>query len=171
MTSERKILAAYLGGLALAPIGTVAHAQQVNIVVKWAEVQHEVRPRPGSIWRVDKVIRLTLHGGNKISDAFTATNNGQSVASESSGQFRESLKGHASWQIQDSRTLVRTWNKTQHTEIVRVTVGPGNTCSAEISYHLKSGFHEYRMPSIHLGVPLYFTSVSAEQISCLATPG
>lgn len=169
MTSGQRILAACFGGLALAPF--VAHAQQVNIVVKWEEVQHEVRPRPGNTWRVEKAVRLTLLGGNQISDSFTATSGRRSVGSESSGQFRASLRGTASWQVQDSRTLVRTSNLPQHTEIIRVTVGPDKKCSAQISYHLKSGFHEYRMQSIRLGVPLYFTSVSAEQISCVATPG
>ncbi len=171
MLFGRKILAACFGGLALATSGTVTHAQQVNIVIKWVEVQHEVRPRAGSVWRVDKVVRLTLRGGNKVSEAFTATSGGRSVASESSGQFRALLKDNASWRVEDSRTLVRTWNKSQHTETIRVIVGPGRNCIAKISYHLKSGFGEYRMPSIHLGVPLYFSSVAAEQVSCVAIPG
>jgi hypothetical protein len=146
-------------------------AHSVEFVISWLEVQHEVRPRQ-AVWKVRKTVRLTLEGGNAISEATTATgSSGRTVGFVGEGKLREQMsrgRSQASWRVQDEHTLVRTASRPQHTEIMEVSVTGQNTCAAKLSYHLKPGFNEYMMRSIRNRQPLYFDAVSAENIVCKA---
>jgi len=49
-----------------------------------------------------------------------------------------------SWKVQDTKTVVRNVSGPQYITTVRVHVGPNNRCSAKVSYHPNSAFHEGR---------------------------
>lgn len=148
-------------------------ARAAEFVVSWVEVQHEVRPRQ-AVWNVKKSLRLSLQGGNVISENYSSMNkSGQTSGFVAEGKFRNEMvlsrDSQSSWRVQDSNTLVRTWSRPQHTEVMQVSVTEGSGCRATIAYQLKPGFQEYRMLSISTKEPLYFNAVSAENISCRAT--
>jgi hypothetical protein len=137
-------------------------------VVNWVEVEHEVRPRH-AVWRVQRTVNLTLHGGSAITESSSAMNpRGQTVERSAQGRFRDELRSQSSWRVLSTRTLSRAREFRQHVETVQVTIGPNRACRANVSYRLKSGFREYTLPSISTGVPLYFSSLRAENIDCQA---
>ena len=152
----------------------VIDAQAAEIVVSWTQVEHQVRPQQGT-WRVSRSVRLTLRGGNAVSESVSATNaRGQSWTGSAEGRLRDSMQvsgtpRSTTWKVQDSRTLIRTFSGSQHLEVIRVTMDASGACRAQVSYQLKPGFAEYRMLSISRRTPLYFSSLQAEQIRCTAT--
>ena len=159
-------------GLALAALLLPAGAARaLEFVISYAEIQHEVRPRQAT-WTVNKSVKLRLEGGNTITEGYTSRNNaGDSVNLSGQGRFRDEMvqgeRSQTNWRVLDDNTLVRTWNRAQHVETIRVTVS-GNTCQATIAYELKPGFKEYQTPSIRDGRPLYFSSFAAQNITCRA---
>ena len=147
-------------------------AHSVEFVVAWTEVQHQVRPRQG-VWTVKKNIRLTLEGGNVISEATSATNaSGKTVGFSSEGKLRERMtrgQNQTTWRVQDERTLVRTRETPDHIEVMQLTVTDPNGCRASLSYQLKPGISEIMLRSIRNGEPLYFSSISVENMTCKAS--
>lgn len=145
-------------------------ATAAEIIVSWTTVEHQVRPRPG-VTRTSKSIRLNLQGGNAVSETRTVTNQrGQTNARSAEGRFRGTMKVsktvQSSWRVQDSKTLVRTENRPQHVEVMRVMTTSASACQAEITYRLKPGFQEYRMTSIAHRDAVFLSSLSAEQVAC-----
>jgi len=159
--------------LLLWPIRDIATAAE--IVVAWTEIHQQVRPHQRTS-RVSKTIRLLLQGGNVISESFNATLEGKSASRAIEGQLGNSIKlrekgSNASWSVKDSKSLVRTQDGVQHTSVITVTTQSDNSCSAAISFALKPGFHEYRLP----GIPDYtrgyfFRSLTAENVTCRISP-
>ena len=175
--SEQTKALLYLGGLLVAVAVMAAgfsgagEAGAVEFVISYVEVQNEVRPKQAT-WSVNKSVTVKLHGGNAISDSYSArTTSGYSASLSGEGKFRDSMvqgaRSQTSWRVQDSNTLVRTWARAQHTETMRLSVS-GKSCSATISYRLKPGFREYMTLAIRDRQPLYFSSISAQNISCRA---
>ena len=163
-------MAAVLLLLAAGSIGDRAAAAE--IVVSWTEVQQEVRPRPG-FNRVSKSIRLSLRGGNVISDSFVATNGPKSSYRTNAGRLGNSIdfssESKATWSVKDSKSLVRTQDRAQHASVITVTTQSDTSCSATISYALKPGFQEYRLVRVS-GHVVYLRSLSAENVSCRTSP-
>ena len=157
--------------LAAAGLFLAGQASAVEFVVSYVEVQNEVRPRQAT-WSVNKSVTLKLQGGSAISEGYSSrTTSGHSANLSGEGKFRDTMAhgagGGTSWRVEDSKTLVRTWNRAQHVETMRVTVN-GKSCGATISYQLKPSFREYMMLAIRDRQPLYFSSVSAQNITCRA---
>jgi hypothetical protein len=156
-----------------APALVGIETKAAEIVVSWTEVTEQVRPRPGT-FSTTKSVRLTLQGGSAIAETYSVTNaRGKTNIHSSGGRLRGSLNVSkaitSSWRVQSSSALVRTANRLQHTETIRVVVDSDRSCRATISYQLKPGFHEYRMTSIARGHPVYMRSISVPQISCRVT--
>jgi len=140
-------------------------ASAAEIVVSWHEVQEEVRPKPHTAW-ADKSLRLDLQGGSAISQTGSATDRrGKSSGGSASGQLGTQMK-KSTWQVQDSKTLVRTQDQAQQIQVVRVRTTSDNTCSAEVSYHLKPGFREYLLHRISNNEEVFYSSLRAENVSC-----
>jgi hypothetical protein len=158
----------------------VAHdAVAAEVAVSWTEVQIQVRPQPGTN-RSNKSLRLTLGGGSSISERFESSNRRSRGSSSREGHFRSTMartgnsegfgtRTQTSWRVGDSKTLVRTSNWPQHSEVVRVTMISDTTCRAEISHHLKSGFREFRKTSTSRGHPVYLSSITVEQVTCMVS--
>jgi hypothetical protein len=151
---------------------TATFTSRVNaaeITVTWTEVQHQVRPRQmtGS---VTKTVRLTLQGGNAISDSFEArTMRGRSRQANYQGKLREGMergKSSVAWRVGDSKTLIRTASYPQFVQTIHVRTLSETTCKAEVSNRIKPGFREYAMRSIATGEPMYFSSIHAENVTC-----
>jgi hypothetical protein len=145
-----------------------------EIVVSWTEVQEQVRPRPG-MYSSTKSVRLTLQGGSAIAETYAVTNRrGKTNTHSSAGRLRGALgvtrNITSSWRVESSKSLVRTANRLQHTETIRVTLDSDHSCRATISYRLKPGFSEYQMRSVARGDALFIRSISVPQISCRVTP-
>jgi hypothetical protein len=167
----RRIVA--LGGL-LSLLGTLWHsaAGAAEIVVTWTSVLQEVRPQQG-LRRSSAVVRLTLQGGNVITERAESMNlRGQRLGSTRHGQLRSPLpisslgRPAITWRVQDARRLVRTVDASQHTMTLRVTTTAASSCRASISYRLKPGFREYRVRRISNGEPMFVSSIRAEDIAC-----
>lgn len=170
VVAHRALLGLLLAAAAWASPARPASAAE--FVISWVEVQHEVRPRQAT-WRVKKSIRLTLEGGNAITEATSATAaSGRTVGFVGEGKLREQMargRGAVSWRVQDEHTLIRTASRPQHTEVLQMSMSGPKTCTAKLSFELKPGFAEYMMPSIRDRKPLYFSSVDAEDIVCKAS--
>jgi len=157
-------------GLLLTGVGLAAAAE---ITVSWVEVQQQTRPlmRMNS---VSKSVRLTLQGGSAISEQFEARNmRGRSMSTALEGRLREGMqrgRGTVAWRVGDSKTLVRTASGPQQSQTIRVRTLSDTSCEATVSYHLKPGFHEYRMRSMRDGEPVYMSSISPQQVTCSVRP-
>jgi hypothetical protein len=149
-----------------------AQARTTEIVVSWVTVEHGIRPRQG-VWRSSRSVRLNLGGGNVIAETRNVSAGGRTNTLNTAGRFRDRLNAartvQSSWRVQDSRSLVRTESRPQHTETIRIGVDSQNRCHAAISYRLKAGFREYRMTSLGTGRPVYLSALSAEQVTCTIT--
>jgi hypothetical protein len=162
---------AAVGLLSLALLGTGATAASAaEIIVSWTSVQHEIRPRQAT-WRVAVNVRLTLRGGNTISESTQSESGQRRTGSTREGQFRQAIAGgqnrvNVTWRVQDARTLVRTSDLPQHTLTVRVTTTADTSCTASVSYRLKPGFREYRGTRISNGEPTFMSAMHAEEIRC-----
>src|SRR5215467_809790 len=126
-----------------------AEATAAEIVVSWTEVQDQLMPKQ-FIRRIPKSVVLSLRGGNVISDGSTLTNERmQSRARDLNGQLGDPMRigdsRSVSWSVHDRNTLVRTQDRPQHIDVIRITTRSNTTCIATISYALKSGFKEYRI--------------------------
>lgn len=155
--------------LALLMAGESA-AIAAEIVVSWTSVQNEIRPRQAN-WRVAVNVRLTLRGGNAISESVQSASGRRRTGSTREGQFREAIAGgqnrvNVTWRVQDARTLVRTSDLPQHTLTVRVTTIADTSCKASVSYRLKPGFREYRGTRMSNGEPMFMSAMHAEDIRC-----
>lgn len=147
-------------------------ANAAEIIVSWTEVQQPARPGQ-RVGNVQRNIQLTLQGGNSISQRAetVSTRSGLRQSSNVSTRFRDSvttgpLNVRTSWRVGDSKTLVRTQNWPQHSEVVRVVTQSESTCRAEVSYQLKPGFREYLKRSMSTGEASYRSALSAQNISC-----
>jgi hypothetical protein len=148
----------------------MSSARAAEIEVSWVEVQQEVRPKKVTS-TTSKSVRLTLAADGKISDRYSATNSrGKTNARNGEGRFRDGISGYkstrVSWQVKDSKTLVRTWNREQHVQIIQVTANSDSSCRADVSLRLKPGFREYLMYHISDGKPAYYSAISVTQIKC-----
>jgi len=148
---------------------SVVEARTAEITVSWIEVQHQVRPRQ-TTGSVTKTVRLTLQGGNAISDSYEARNmRGRTRQANYQGKLREGMelgRSSVAWRVANSRTLVRTASYPQHVQTIRVRTLSETTCQAEVSNRIKPGFREYAMRSIATGEPMYFSAVHAENVTC-----
>ncbi len=152
---------------------TAALATAAEITVSWTEVQQQVRPL-ARVNSVSKSIRLTLQGGNAISDHFEARNmRGRTFNTAVDGRLREGMglgRSTVAWRVGDSKTLVRTASLPQYTLTVRVRTLSDTSCAATVSYRLKPGFREYRMRSIAGPEPVFLSSISPQQVACSVRP-
>jgi hypothetical protein len=169
----RNRLAAY-GVLTLVSLtlGTTT-AGAAEIVVTWVLVHQEIRPQPG-LRHSNGSIRLSLRGGSTIAEGFEFMNmRGQRIGRSLEGQFRNPMAAgltNVTWRVQNARTLVRTSESFQHTAAIRVTTTGTNSCRATVSYRLKRGFREYRIPRISTGEPVFVSRMHADQIKCTVSP-
>jgi hypothetical protein len=150
-------------------LSTVAPAAAAEITVAWSEVQQQVRPQV-RVNTVSKSIRLTLQGGNAISEHFEARNaRGRALNTAVEGHLREGMglgRSTVAWRVGDSKTLVRTASLPQYTLTVRVQTLSDTSCAATVSYRLKPGFHEFRMRRIASPEPVFLSSISPQQVTC-----
>jgi hypothetical protein len=148
----------------------ISSAQAAEIEVSWLEVQQQVRPKKAT-GHTRKAVRLTLAADGKVAEHYSATNRrGQANTGVGEGRFRETIgppkRGRVSWQVENQKTLVRSWDREQHVEIIRVTANSDSSCRAEISFRLKPGFREYLAYTISSGKPAYHSAISATQVKC-----
>ncbi len=170
----RNRLAAY-GALALASLllGTTT-AGAAEIVVTWVLVHQEIRPQQGLRHSSNASVRLSLRGGSEIAESYECDEHARAakrtIARGAVPQPHGGGLANVTWRVQDARTLVRTSERSQHTETVRVTTIGTNSCRATVSYRLKHGFREYRVTRISTGEPLFVSRVHADQIKCTVSP-
>ena len=157
-------------------------AKAAEIVVSYTTVQHEARPRQGGLWDTAVRIHLKLQGGNVLGETVYADNlHGRTRTVNREGRFRDSMTvsttrgnvgplGGVSWTVEDSKTLARRADASQHIHTIRVIITSDTTCRADVSYHLKPGFREYKFTSIKTGVPIYLSSIRARNITCRVAP-
>ena len=148
-------------------LGSVEAAE---IRISWISVEHEVRPKQAE-WRTPKTVTLSLRGGNTISESYAVLHpNGRTTVNSSGGNLRDPMALAStitsSWRVGPNNTLIRSADRPQHVETIRVSVSASNSCSAKISFQLKPGFHEYRMQSLR--GPIYLSALRAEQVTCSA---
>ena len=166
-------LAAY-GALALASLtlGTTT-AGAAEIIVTWVLVHQEIRPQQG-LRHSNVSIRLSLRGGSAIAENSASMNmRGQRTGRSLEGKFRDPLaagRANVTWRVQGARTLVRTSESFQHTATIRVTTTGTDSCRATVSYRLKHGFREYRIPRTSTGEPVFVSRMHADQIKCTVSP-
>ena len=162
------------GALALASLtlGTTTTGA-AEIVVTWVLVHQEIRPQQG-LRHSNGSLRLSLRGGSAIAESSESMNmRGQRTGRSLEGQFRHPLAAglaNVTWRVQDARALVRTSESSQHTSTVRVTTTGTDSCRATVSYRLKRGFREYRIPRISTGEPVFVSRMHADQIKCTVSP-
>jgi hypothetical protein len=145
-------------------------AGAVEITVSWTEVQREIRPRIGT-WRSTKSVRLSLHGDDTISDSTLSMNErGLTSSRTAEGRLGEEIEDTgSSWEVKDSKTLLRTNVRRQHIQTIRVTTLSDTTCRAEVKFTLKAGFVEFQLVRTSNGEFMYVRSISAEKVSCRVT--
>jgi hypothetical protein len=138
-------------------------AGAAEIVVTWVLVYQEIRPQQG-LRHSNNSIRLSLRGGSAIAENFNFMKSAE-------GQLRNRMVGrNVTWRVQNARTLVRTSERFQHTATVRVITTGTDSCRATVSYRLKHGFREYRIPRISTGEPVFVSRMYADQIKCTVSP-
>jgi hypothetical protein len=143
-------------------------AASLDIEVSWAEAQRQIRPQQANV-TVNRRVRAVLNGDSSITE--TMSTEGPAGPGQETGRFRgESWAGRASvsWQVEDSRTFVRTATYPQHLEVLRLTVASDKSCRATLSFQLRPGFREYLKWNPSDGSLQYFSAVTAGGITCRA---
>jgi hypothetical protein len=172
MTSLRSLALAVSICILIAAGPFAYDAIAAEVVVSWTEVQEQVRPKQFT-GRVAKTVRLSLRGGNVIGEnSVSVVGRGKGKSKDIDGRFGNSIssgKSRVSWSVQDSKSLVRTQDSPQQTQVIRITTQSDTACVATVSFRLKPGFREYRLRRSD-GELMYFRSLSAENVSCRVNP-
>jgi len=170
MTSMRGLFGA-AGLVMLSPCAPDAAAADLQVIVSWTEVQHEVSPRPGKTWTVRKDVTVALKPNGDVSDTSRATSGSNVRSSTRGGRLREPIpfgEDQTALWTRERNVLLRQLDRAQHVETIRVTTRDHRTCTATVTYALKPGFGEYMLPHVSQSMPLYFSSIAAQQVTCAA---
>jgi len=147
-------------------------ATAAEITVSWTEIQQQVRPE--RTFRMSRSIRLSLRGGNVITNSGVWKNPEGRVFSKGNegrlGAMHVGERNKATWSVKDSKSLVHTVEGAQHISRITVTAQSDTSCSATISYALKPGFQEYLYFREVDRAPTYIRSLSAENMTCRINP-
>jgi hypothetical protein len=155
----------YVGGLLMA---LLVFAQELAIEISYVEVQDHISPRP-RISTVTRTTRVNLSAGNVLAvnenDHYTAISKTFSRQVHQ-GEVATNDRGVTTrWRPGGSNVLIR--ESTYPSHIARLTIRTqGNSCQAEISFHLKPGQKQYVMFDVRTHEPDIIRSLQAQSVTC-----
>lgn len=138
-----------------------AHAEPVRINISYTEVHNRILPTPAQTATTAQVNVQLSDSGVQHDEMRQSGKSRRGVAST----LKLGTSAEAGWHVAGPNKLINIRDFDSYNRAILMTV-TGNSCSADIGYHLKPGFLDYRYRRLKTGEPAVATSVKALNVVC-----
>jgi hypothetical protein len=155
-----------LGFGSLCPRPVLAReGRTLHVVVD--EVQHEVRPKPGTKWRNLRVT-LTRQDENLYSEGFATGSRRLTKADGGDFVFGPDGRGrraNVEWTRVGNNTFLRVMTTSSYVQTIQI-VRTGRTCAATLRYALRPGHREFVLRRIGNDERMFVRRIDVNRITC-----